>query len=367
MKTATQTTQEIHFEDVASKGEVAVQGQTEDNASSQDVTSTPTPVIQREDVAKLAGAIAKVMAEIGVVTKTGEHKHFHFRYATANDLLTKLTPLMGKNGIAVIQDEVSRNFVETNYVAANYEFTIMHESGAVWPHRPRFTGLSLAKSEKGGFDPACLNKCAIAARKYFLLSLFQIPASDVDDADRGENDVSGPQKQASRRAPNPSQQATPSQHRVPVKIPAEGSRANWAKEFDAAISSSKNIKELSSWKAMNETTLEDIKVNAPKLFSGVDAHYRDIAAKFAPAKTDAAPAESAFDIDAPNTWAEYPLQLIKMVDAKLTEFSNIHDPGGLGDWFFETVESHLVDAELQPADVNALKKLYDKHFALAGT
>ena len=62
---------------------------------------------------------------------------------------------------------------------------------------------------------------------------------------------------------------------------------------DAAISSSKNIKELSSWKAMNETTLEDIKVNAPKLFSGVDAHYRDIAAKFAPAKTDAAPAESA--------------------------------------------------------------------------
>jgi len=363
MKTATQTAQKINFDEPTSKGEIAVREQTE-TPPVPEVAPTPMPVIQREDVAKLAGAIAKVMAEIGVVTKTGEHKHFHFKFTTANDLLTKLTPLMGKNGIAVIQDEVSRTFVESNYVAAVYEFTIMHESGAVWPHRPRFTGLSLAKSEKGGFDPACLNKCAIAARKYFLLSLFQIPASDVDDADRGENEGSASQKPAPRRAPNPAQSATPAQHRAPCAIPAEGSRATWAAAFDGAIGTAKNIQELSQWRSLNEAALADIKANAPKVFSGIDAHYKEIASKFGPAKAESE-SVTEFDIEAPTTWPDNPDKLLKAVDAKCREFAMQHDPGGLGDWFYENVEAHLADVSLFPPDVAEIKKIYDRHMDMA--
>jgi hypothetical protein len=36
-----------------------------------------------------------------------------------------------------------------------------------------------------------LNKCHTAARKYFLLALFQIPTGEEDDADQGENDITG--------------------------------------------------------------------------------------------------------------------------------------------------------------------------------
>lgn len=359
MKTATQTTQEIHFNDPTNNGKVAVRDQPE--RQPVEVPPTPMPIVQREDVAKLAGAIAKVMAEIGVITKTGEHKHFHFKFTTANDLLTKLTPLMGKNGIAVIQDEVSRTFVEQNYVAAVYEFTIMHESGAVWPHRPRFTGLSLAKSEKGGFDPACLNKCAIAARKYFLLSLFQIPASDIDDADRGDNDVSS---QKPGRAPNPSQSVPPAQHRMPHLIPAEGSRATWAKAFDAAIGAAKTIQELSQWKSLNEAALDDIKTNAPKLFSGIDAHYRDIAAKFW-TPTKAAETIASFSLEDPSSWPENPDLLLRAVETEMRKFANAHDPGGLGDWFYNEVEANCDGLGLFPPDLEALKRLQDKYMDMA--
>ena len=364
MKTATQAEQEIHFDEATSKGEVAVRDQPNGGIPHEaELPPTPLPAVQCEDVAKLAGAIAKVMAEIGVVTKTGEHKHFHFKYSTMNDLLTKLTPLMGQNGIVVIQDEINRAFVEQNYASAVYEFTIMHESGAVWPHRPRFTGLSLAKSERGGFDPACLNKCAIAARKYFLLSLFQIPASDVDDADRGENDVSAPQKQTPRRAPNPAQ-STPAQHRAPCAIPAEGSRAKWATDFDAAIGGSKNIAELSKWKLLNEKALDDIKINAPKLFSGIDAHYKAVAEKFSATPNDTPVV--AFSLEEPSSWPENPDLLLKAVETKLREFANAHDQGALGDWFYNEIETNCDGLGLFPPDLEALKRLQAKYMTLAG-
>lgn len=361
--TATQAEQEVNFDDATSKGGVALRELQPNGGAHQ--AELPALAVQREDVAKLAGAIAKVMAEIGIVTKTGEHKYFRYKYSTINDLLTKLTPLMGQNGIAVIQDEINRNFVEQNYVAAVYEFTIMHESGAVWPHRPRFTGLSLAKTEKGGFDPACLNKCAIAARKYFLLSLFQIPAGDVDDADRGENDVSGPQQQKSARAPNPSQSTA--QHRAPCAIPAEGSRATWAAQFDAAIGGSQNIGELSKWKSLNEQALDDIKVNVPKMFSGIDAHYRAIAEKFGPARNEGtATAQAVFNLEEPSTWPDNPDLLLKAVEAKCKKFAAAHDPGGLGDWFYNEVETALEGLPMFPPDIASLKTLLDKYMKLAG-
>ena len=53
-------------------------------------------------------------------------------------------------------------------------------------HALRQTGVSTCRNSKGGWDDKSLNKCHTAARKYFLLSLFQIPTGEEDDADKGE-------------------------------------------------------------------------------------------------------------------------------------------------------------------------------------
>src|SRR5215475_10420980 len=62
-------------------------------------------------------------------------------------------------------------------------------AGETWPHVLRQTGVSTCRNTKGGWDDKSLNKCHTAARKYFLLALFQVPTGEEADADQGENEV----------------------------------------------------------------------------------------------------------------------------------------------------------------------------------
>jgi ERF superfamily protein len=138
----------------------------------------------------LLGAIAAVMNEVHVVAKRGENEFHRYRYATMGDILREITPLLGRHGIVIFQSETGRAmFDEDNVIAIEYAFTVAHASGEIWPHAIKQTGVSTCRNSKGGWDDKSLNKCHTAARKYFLLALFQIPTGDEeDDADRGKDD-----------------------------------------------------------------------------------------------------------------------------------------------------------------------------------
>lgn len=141
-------------------------------------------VVAPECVAKIAAAISNVMSEVGHVAKGGLNEFHRYRYATMENVLQKVTPLLAKHGLAIIQSEIGRSmFDQDRVVAVEYEFTIMHISGEVWPERPKQTGMCRCRDSKGGFDDKSFNKCHTSARKYFLLALFQIPTGDEDDAD----------------------------------------------------------------------------------------------------------------------------------------------------------------------------------------
>jgi hypothetical protein len=137
----------------------------------------------------LVAAIAAVMNEVHVVAKRGENKFHGYRYAAMGDILKEVTPLLGRHGIVIFQSETGRAmFDEDNVIAIEYAFTVAHASGETWPHVIKQTGVSTCRNTKGGWDDKSLNKCHTAARKYFLLALFQIPTGDEEDADRGEDE-----------------------------------------------------------------------------------------------------------------------------------------------------------------------------------
>jgi hypothetical protein len=140
-------------------------------------------------VAQLTAAIANVMKDIDTVAKRGENSLHRYRYATMGDILKEVTPLLGRHGPAIFQSETGRAMFDgENVIAIEYSFTIAHESGETWPQPLRQSGVSKCRDSKGRWDDKSLNKCHAAARKYFLLSLFQIPTGEEDDVDRGEND-----------------------------------------------------------------------------------------------------------------------------------------------------------------------------------
>ena len=135
----------------------------------------------------LVAAIAAVMNEVHVVAKRGENEFHRYRYATMGDILKEITPLLGRHGIVIFQSETGRAmFDEDNVIAIEYAFTVAHASGETWPHAIKQTGVSTCRNSKGGWDDKSLNKCHTAARKYFLLALFQIPTGEEDDADQGD-------------------------------------------------------------------------------------------------------------------------------------------------------------------------------------
>jgi hypothetical protein len=153
-----------------------------------------------------------------------------------------------------------------------YEFTLMHESGQVFPEKPRFTGVSLARDRKGNWDDKAINKCHTAARKYFLLSLFQVPAGDFDDADE-------PGYANQRRVPGPAreQESAPAEKTAAVTqedLPADirlGPKPNvphkivlgpghgpdqWAGAYIRAIGKAQTEEEIKQWDVENDPILQ---------------------------------------------------------------------------------------------------------------
>jgi hypothetical protein len=145
----------------------------------------PDQLDEMLSAAKLAGdaaivtAIARVQGADLYVQKRGKNQFHGYKYATIGDLLDKLQPLMAEAGLVIFQHEMASDFIDNgNVMVTRYQFTLAHTSGAVWPEKPIHTGMSGCRNSKGGFDDKAANKCHTAARKYFLLGLFQVPTGE---------------------------------------------------------------------------------------------------------------------------------------------------------------------------------------------
>ncbi len=217
----------------------------------------------RSPVGHIAGAIAAVMSKVDTIEKRGKNEYFGYMYARMEDVLYAVTPLMGAAGLAVIQNEVQKEVLEGSRLAVTYEFSIFHSSGEVWPEKPRFTGVSLARDRKGNWDDKAVNKCHTTARKYFLLSLFQVPAGDFPDADEDDANqrqekapVPGPSQRPADEAPAQTDPANGPPHAIklgPGKGPVE-----WGQTFIRAIGKAQSVDEVKAWDAANEQTLQGI-------------------------------------------------------------------------------------------------------------
>lgn len=303
-------------------------------ATQQQRSEEPTPPAVRSEqpdvpkatVAPIAKAIVAVMRSIQPIVKKGKNAHFGYKFDKMEDILLELTPLIAEHGLAIIPDEVGREIVGSTHCTVTYEFTIIHADGAVWPHRPRWTGMSLLKSERGGFDDKAINKCSTQASKFFLKRLFNIPTEDGDD----EDDMRRPTRQKREPAPGPA--GKPPHHIDPVK----GEKPEtWQEKYLSAIRSAKTIKALVAWQEDNQDLLEMLEDQAPKLAEAAQAVFdqlrdelgarepdeadkKDHQAKKDPPKSNGPGAPTVKRPDA----AEEPEAFLKWIDEACGKISN---------------------------------------------
>jgi ERF superfamily len=168
--------------------------------------------------AEIVKAISQIMATPLYIQKTGRNEHFGYRFAKVGDVLDMLQPKLAKAGLVIFQSEEDRSLIGDGAVlCVKYRFTLAHTSSAVWPESFFHTGMSAARHPKGGWDDKACNKCHTAARKYFLLALFQVPTGEDyrEPLNDGDADEHGP-------VPAP-QEAPPVQH-APPPAPAVETR-----------------------------------------------------------------------------------------------------------------------------------------------
>lgn len=197
----------------------------------------------------VVAAVAAVMAELQPVGKGGTNIFHNYKYARMQDILQMLTPLMGKHGLAVFQYEGDRNmFDDGKVIAITYRFIVAHKSGQTWINPVPQTGMSPCRTSKGTFDDKAMAKCHTSARKYFLLSLFQIPTEDEADPDN--------QQAARKSGPVPS----PDGHVVPhaIEPTSRDTFDTWADRYLAAARTAKTPAELDGWDAANDLPLSQM-------------------------------------------------------------------------------------------------------------
>lgn len=244
----------------------------DDHTSITEMTLAPVgpPIGPIPPIAKVTGAISSVMREIGPVEKSGFNQFHNYKYPKMEDILQALVPLMGKNGIVVFQSEVERETIEDGTVlAVRYEFMIAHESGEIWPWRILQTGVSKCRDSRGGYDDKAANKAHTAARKYFLMSLFQIPTGEIHDADRGDNDGDTPGRKPASRSPAkeaPAKEpATKGDEAEPQEILGRGAK-DWHRLFLAAVKTAIGPQWLMGLQAVNTDKLDKLKTADKKLY-----------------------------------------------------------------------------------------------------
>ncbi len=147
----------------------------------------------------IAQAVNAIMSTVTYVQKKGTNEFHKYKFAAVGDVLAKLQPALAENGLIITQGETSHELIgDGQLMTATYEFILSHKSGVEWDERPKHTGMAAAKNSKGGYDDKALNKCHTAARKYFLMALFQIPSGDIADPD--EDGDAPPANSRSRRS-----------------------------------------------------------------------------------------------------------------------------------------------------------------------
>lgn len=233
-------------------------------------------------------AVNGVMKSIGPVTKSGSNDFHKYNYAKASDVVALVQPLMAEHGLIIIQSEVERTLIaEESAMQIVYDFQLYHvddeDSETVFA---RHTGLSSCRARNGAFDDKAANKCHTAARKYFLMALFQIVTKEMDDQDADGQEDAAPGVNISPRtgvsrgragkvgndviaAPVASKPPSPTPT-VPVAISAAGkNEVSWASEFVQLIQAATDINFLTEAVVLNGKVLERVKEKAPELYRNI--------------------------------------------------------------------------------------------------
>jgi len=124
-----------------------------------------------ESIVELTKALVKFNNEINKITKDAENPYFKSNYATLDQIVEQIRPLLTKNGLAVMQ------FPSGDGQMVSVTTLLLHESGEFIESQP--INMKPVKN-----DPQAVGSCITYARRYSLQSFLSLNTGEDDDGNK---------------------------------------------------------------------------------------------------------------------------------------------------------------------------------------
>lgn len=129
-----------------------------------------------ESITNLAAALVKFNSEVKIIEKDAQNPHFKNQYATLDNIIDGVRPILAKFGLSVMQ------FPAGDGEQFSLTSILLHESGE-WIESPPL----IMRPVKN--DPQGIGSCATYARRYSISALLSLNTGEDDDG----NEASQPQ------------------------------------------------------------------------------------------------------------------------------------------------------------------------------
>lgn len=169
------------------------------------------------------GAIAGVIADVGMVGKDKVNKQQGFKYRSVDDVYNALHPALAKNKVFIVPEILSqtrevvgttKNGAKMTMVICEIKYTFYAEDGS------HIESIIIGEALDTG-DKAT-NKAMATAYKYACFQVFCIPTEEMTDPDGESPEVpasNGEKKPASNTANKKAAESKPVQQQLPAEEP----------------------------------------------------------------------------------------------------------------------------------------------------
>lgn len=124
-----------------------------------------------ESIKEIASALAKFNGEVSKIGKAAENPFFKSKYATLDDIVDEVRPILTKHGLSILQ------FPGGDGENVIMKTMLLHESGEWIESDPL-----IMKPVKS--DPQAFGSCVTYARRYSLNSFLSLNTGEDDDGNK---------------------------------------------------------------------------------------------------------------------------------------------------------------------------------------
>lgn len=166
---------------------------------------------------ELYTSLAKFNQEVDKIAKDANNPMFRNNYATVDQIITEIRPILAKNGLSIIQIPMNLN-LQDGGEWVGVKTILLHDSGQTLESDPFYLKAQAQKVDKNtgemSITPQSLGSAITYARRYSLTSFLCLATGQDDDGNAASGYKPAPQNTYNKPQSNTNEPQKPSENQM---------------------------------------------------------------------------------------------------------------------------------------------------------